>query len=227
MIHPIEPLVDYALGLLEPQEVVQLEAHLSSCQDCRAEVVRLRATLLSLTEELEPVAPPSGSWDRVRSRIHQPRRSVLPTWALPAVAAVLLMVTSALGVAWWRNQSALNAMLEGQALVKQWMTNPKVRLVPLTQKTGRVMGYVLLQPDGRGLVVMPEAAPKGQSYQAWGLFEHSRSASAASLGVSNGAIFEVELHPYPWFWLSLEPLGGSKVPTKGIGWSKVVGGSGA
>jgi anti-sigma-K factor RskA len=220
----MEPLVDYALGSLEPQEVTQLEEHLVSCPECRAEVTRLKATLSLLAEELEPVAPPRGSWDRVRSRIHARQRTLMPRWALSAAAVVLLVATGLFGMAWWRSQSALRELHENQALISAWMTNADVRLVPLTQRSGRAMGHVLLLKDGRALVVMPEAAPAGQSYQAWGLYEHSRTAPAVSLGVSSRAVFEVRMRPYPWFWLSLEPPGGSKVPTKGIGWSQVDGG---
>jgi anti-sigma-K factor RskA len=222
--HPVEPLMDYALGSLEAGEATQLEAHLRSCPPCRAEVTRLKATLSLLAEELEPVAPPRGSWDRVRSKLHAPRRSFVPRWALPAAAAVLLVATGTFGLAWWRDQQDLREIHDNQALVSAWMTNPDVRLVLLTQRSGRAMGHVLLLKDGRALVVMPEAAPTGQSYQAWGLYEHARTAPATSLGVSNRAVFEVQMRPYPWFWLSLEPSGGSKVPTQGIGWSKVDGG---
>jgi anti-sigma-K factor RskA len=221
--HPVDPLADYALGSLEPWEVAQLEAHLVSCPECRAEVTRLKATLSLLAEELEPVAPPRGSWDRVRAHTHPPKRNLVPRWAFPAAAAVLLVATGAFGIAWWRTQSALRDAHETQAQVSAWMTNPGVRLVPLTQRSGRVMGQVLLLKDGRALVVMPEAAPAGRSYQAWGLSEHSRTAPAASLGVYDRAVFEVQMHPYPWFWLSLEPTGGSKLPTQGVGWSKVDG----
>ncbi len=223
MTHPAEPLVDYALGSMEAAEVAQLEVHLRSCPQCRAEVARLRATLSLLADELEPVAPPRGSWDRVRSKLHAPSRSFVPRWALSAAAAVLITATGAFGLAWWRGQETLREIHQNQALVRTWMTNPDVRLVPLTQRSGRAMGHMLLLKDGRALVVMPEAAPAGQSYQAWGLYEHSRTAPAVSLGVSNRAVFEVQMRPYPWFWLSLEPSGGSKVPTQGIGWSKVDG----
>jgi hypothetical protein len=36
-------------------------------------------------------------------------------------------------------------------------------------------------------------------------------------------VFEVRMAPYPWFWLSLEPAGGSPVPTRGLGWSRLDG----
>ncbi len=224
MTHPVEPLVDYALGSLEAAEVAQLEIHLRSCTECRAEVTRLKAALSLLAEELEPVAPPRGSWDRVRARVHAPKRTFVPRWALPAAAAMLLVATGAFGLAWWRGQETLREIHQNQALVSTWMTNPDVRLVSLTQRSGRMMGHVLLLKGGRALIVMPEAAPAGQSYQAWGMYEHSRTAPATSLGVSSRAVFEVQMRSYPWFWLSLEPMGGSKVPTQGIGWSKVDGG---
>lgn len=223
MTHPIEPLVDYALGSLEPREVAQLEEHLGSCPECRAEVARLRATLSLLTEELEPVAPPPGSWDRVRSRIHPQPRAFVPRWAF-AAAAALIVATGAFGIAWWRGQSVARQAREDQAIVSQWLSWGDVRVLPLQERSGRTVGRVFLQPDGRALIVMPTAAPAGKSYQAWGLYQRSHTAPAVSLGVSDRAVFTVRMRSYPWFWLSLEPSGGGKVPSKGIGWSKVDGG---
>lgn len=224
MTHPLEPLVDYALGSLEAQEVVQLEAHLATCAECRAEVNRLRSTLSLLAEELEPVAPPSGTWDRVQSRLRPQRRTLPLRWVLPAAAGFLLTATAAFGTAWWRSQNALREARASQAIIHQWMSWGDVRFVPLATKNGSVKGRVLLRPDGRALIVMPEAAPAGQVYQAWGLYKRDRSAPAESLAISDRAVFEVQMRPYPWFWLSLEPSGGSRVPSKGIGWSQVDGG---
>jgi Anti-sigma-K factor rskA/Putative zinc-finger len=222
--HPIDPLVDYVLGSLDPTERVQLEAHLQSCAACRAEVVRLRDALALLPEELEPVAVPKGSWERIQKQVRPAPQAFFPAWTLPAAAALFLLVTGFLGNAWLRGQGALREASDNAALVNRWLSWSNVRFVALTNKSGQTLGRVLVLNDGRALVVMPEAAPLGQSYQAWGLFERSRSAPAASLGVSNRAVFEVRMESYPWFWLSLEPSGGSKLPTKGLGWSRVDGG---
>jgi Anti-sigma-K factor rskA/Putative zinc-finger len=222
--HPIDPLVDYALGSLEAAERVQLEAHLQGCAECRAEVARLRDALALLPEELEPVAVPQGSWERIEKQIRPAPRAFLPRWTLPAAATLFLLVTGFLGNAWLRGQATLREASDNAALVNRWLSWQDVRFVPLTNKSGQTLGRVLVLKDGRALVVMPEAAPAGQSYQAWGLFERSRTAPAASLGVSNRAVFEVRTEAYPWFWLSLEPSGGSKLPTKGVGWSRVNGG---
>jgi anti-sigma-K factor RskA len=221
--HPTDTLADYALGLLEAAEVVVLEEHLVTCQQCHAEVMRMRATLSMLTEELEPVAPPAGSWDRVKTRI-QPNRSLafMPRWTIPALAMVLAVAASVFGLLWLQQKNLLGQEEQIQATLGTWLTRSDVRFVPLQEKSGRIVGRVLLSPDGQALIVMPKAAPEGLSYQAWGLFERSRTAPAVSLGVSDQVVFAIQnVKPYPWFWLSLEPQGGSRVPTKGVGWSKV------
>jgi anti-sigma-K factor RskA len=223
MHHDPETLADYALGLLEKPEMVTLEEHLVGCQQCHAEVTRLRATLSMLAEELEPVAPPLGSFDRVKRRIQTKRNlRFAPRWILPFAAAILAVSTSIFGLLWSRNQAALREVNTTQATLSTWLARSDVRFIPLQNRIGQTLGRVLVSPDGHALIVMPKAAPKGLTYQAWGLFEHSRTAPAESLGVSNQAVFAVEnVKPYPWFWLSLEPNGGSIVPTKGVGWSKV------
>jgi hypothetical protein len=222
--HPIEPLVDYVLGSLEGKQRVQLEAHLQGCAECRTEVAHLQETLALLPEELEPVAVPTGSWKRIEKQIRPAPRAFLPQWTLPAAAALFVFVTGFLGNSWLRGQAGLREANDNAALVNRWLSWPDVRFVPVTNKSGQTLGRVLVLNDGRALVVMPDAAPTGQSYQAWGLFEHSRTAPAASLGVSSRAVFEVRMQAYPWFWLSVEPSGGSKLPTKGVGWSRVDGG---
>jgi Anti-sigma-K factor rskA len=186
--------------------------------------VRLRDALALLPEELEPIAVPKGSWERVRAQIRPAPRAFLPRWTLPAAAALFLLVTGFLGNSWLRGQATLREASDNAALVNRWLSWSDVRFVPLTNKSGQTLGRVLVLKDGRALVVMPEPPPTGQSYQAWGLFKRSPTAPAASLGVSNRAVFEVRMQTYPWFWLSLEPNGGSKLPTKGVGWSRVDGG---
>jgi anti-sigma factor RsiW len=98
-------LAGYVFGALEPDEVVAVERHLSSCPICSEELPLLRATVSGL-EKLPPEAlidgPPDGAELLVRRTVHrideqrgQPRG--LPRRAL-AVAAVAAAIAIGSGI---------------------------------------------------------------------------------------------------------------------------------
>ncbi len=72
MAHPKEKLPDYALGLLNSDEMVAVEAHLETCEACREEVRRFDATLTGWVDALPEVEPPpqvkAGLLDRIRDK---------------------------------------------------------------------------------------------------------------------------------------------------------------
>lgn len=67
--HDRERLSDYLLGLLEPNEVEKVEAELARSETLRDELARLRTTLLSLPEALEPETLPEGSWAALQAKL--------------------------------------------------------------------------------------------------------------------------------------------------------------
>src|SRR5688572_24895940 len=100
-----ELLGAYALDAVDSDEALAIEAHLSECPRCRAEVADLRevAGLLSHAG----AAAPEGVWDRIASSLTEPppplrlevqrerrasRGRVLQTIALSAAAAVLVVL---------------------------------------------------------------------------------------------------------------------------------------
>lgn len=83
-------------GQLEPDEILELEAHLSSCPTCRSEATRLKRDHLQLSAVLAdlPVSP------RVRSTVvaaAQGRHSA-NAWPLLAAAALIVLLTGATGL---------------------------------------------------------------------------------------------------------------------------------
>ena len=90
----------YLLGQLEPEEKTELESHLESCPECRAEEAELRsvAELLDetgdrpgLEESLEP--PPELREKVVQRTLGRPRR--VPPAVASAAAALLVVVIGA------------------------------------------------------------------------------------------------------------------------------------
>jgi anti-sigma factor RsiW len=66
-----ELLEAYALGMLEPEELADVERHLAGCADCRARVRELEAAAHRLPQALaavSPLEPPADLERRVLAR---------------------------------------------------------------------------------------------------------------------------------------------------------------
>jgi anti-sigma factor RsiW len=101
-------LIDYAWGMLTPQDQSQAEAHLQECADCRTELAQHQALVGKLAQTVPALAPtvPASvrkGWAEVATRIPQlhlasrPRRHGLPGFvavglAMSAAAAILVAV---------------------------------------------------------------------------------------------------------------------------------------
>ncbi len=111
--HVGDKLIDYAWGMLAPQEQASAEAHLRECQACRAELAQHRAITSKLAQTVPamlPDAPPNvrGGWAQVAARVphlrprpsRAPNRQSLHGFAgagLAIAAAVLLFVVMTTG----------------------------------------------------------------------------------------------------------------------------------
>ena len=81
--HPKDLLPDYVLGLLEPEEVERVEAHLAGCAECQAEAWDLAAPLALLTEALPREKPPERLLQAVKAELNSADASVT---LLPEIA---------------------------------------------------------------------------------------------------------------------------------------------
>jgi anti-sigma factor RsiW len=84
----------YVTGQLDPADRTRVEAHLSSCAECREQLAverRLVQQFRALTPEVEP------GWVRLKARIEQPVRTSVP--AQPTVFAELWRLISRPAVA--------------------------------------------------------------------------------------------------------------------------------
>jgi anti-sigma factor RsiW len=96
---PIHPdgvtLDDYVDDALAATERAVVDAHLTSCTDCRELVAGLRS-VVSAVSTLKPAEPPPAAWARIertiRSEHNGPR---MPRWPWLAAAAVLVLATFA------------------------------------------------------------------------------------------------------------------------------------
>ena len=102
--HLGDKLIDYAWGMLTPQDQSQAEAHLRECADCRAELEQHQALVGKLARTVPTLAPPvpdsvRGGWADVAARVPQLRpASASRRHGLPGFVAVGLAMSAAAAV---------------------------------------------------------------------------------------------------------------------------------
>lgn len=77
--HPLDELVPYLLGELDPLARAAVDGHLDRCASCRAELARLDAGLVAAVEALPSTAPSADVWDAIAGRVAaEPVRAAAP-----------------------------------------------------------------------------------------------------------------------------------------------------
>ena len=199
-----ELLGAFALDAVDDDERELIEAHLTDCPRCRAEVEGFRETAALLAHRGERA--PEGVWDRIAQALDEappafdlariaktaPRSISLRVAA--ATMAVAAAVSLFLGVALGQNDNRRLDWLEDFAadmekgVVKNAafaaLTNPQAEQVQLTSTDGKPMAKVARLPDGTGYLVPIDLGPPpaGRVYQLWAV----RSDAKISLGVLGG-----------------------------------------
>lgn len=168
--HPqIEDLDLYLLGGLEGEEKHALEAHLSTCGDCRRKLAEARGLLALVSGAAPALVPPAGARQRILESVrehrqtprHEPDRSAvarpgfwtLPNlvWAFAVLAAVV--VASLLTVEnrrLAREQATLRAALSEQSIqLDKTQAALDILRAPETQRVHLVSGTERPIPEGR------------------------------------------------------------------------------
>jgi anti-sigma factor RsiW len=95
--HTFETAIgDYVDGVCDGEAAHALEAHLASCDRCRAVTEDLRA-IRAAARRLERHEPPARAWHRIAAAVEDDRRRRSPGWLSwrPAAAAAALLLTLA------------------------------------------------------------------------------------------------------------------------------------
>jgi hypothetical protein len=95
-------LGDYVDGTLDERSRIELEAHLASCERCRAVVVDFTA-LRQATLALEPELPPAHVWTKLAAAFETEQRSSFHGWGFTwkqSLAASFVTITLIASLAW-------------------------------------------------------------------------------------------------------------------------------
>lgn len=185
----------YALDALDERDRAEYEAHLATCEQCRAELAALQESASSLAYAVPAPAPPPQLRERILEQARSERSNVVPlprsrvTYVLGAAAAVAACIAVALGI--W------NARLLDERDGRSVLTNPDARVIALPEQ-GPISGRLHVDSDGdAALVVNSAAVPDDKDYAIWviqgdtpqpaGLFDGGRRVVRLSRPVPRGA----------------------------------------
>jgi len=233
--HPDDLLALYAVDALDGAEREAVEAHLSTCAPCTAEVAAHVDALAELTADRPP---PDGAWDAIAGRLgaaagtaapagppvtppaastlraESLRRRPLARWVAPiaaatvaAVAAVAIAAVAVLG-----GNDAEPGLTE---LAAAALDEPSATVVPMVAESGAPVARTVLTADGVGYVFLDdlEPLPAARVYQLWSL----GGDAPVSLGLLGNASDRVAVFRAPSelrrLAISAEPARGSVAPT--------------
>jgi anti-sigma-K factor RskA len=219
--HVAEQLGAYALGSLEETQAAQIEAHLTNCSQCQAELEGYQALVGHLAWAATAAEPPADLRERLMVRARRARARPAPDrerWWItlmrlvsrPAPAWSLGLVSLALVV-------VLGFMWLGPASGPEALTT--IALAG-TGAAPRATGVIVLSADGEygSLVVdgLPDLDPDSQ-YQLW-LIQDGERTSGGVFSVHEGygqmeIVAPQPLSSYEGFGITVEPAGGSPGPT--------------
>lgn len=229
----------YALGALSERERADFEAHLPTCEECRAEL-RSFGEVAGLLAHAAPAAtPPASLRERVAAEARRVRpivvrrRGVPASW-LAAAAAVVVAVAAALQAyrAGERARSleerlaASSAALAASESTVAGLLGPEVHMVSLSA-TGREPTARVFWNHRRNLFIVTAfdlpAARSGRTYQLWAIAEGKSPVSMGTFNTDTAGratlVIPVDdritaLGFVKLCGLTEEPVGGSPQPTE-------------
>jgi hypothetical protein len=228
---PHDELLDnvaaYALGVLPPAEAAGVEAHLQTCEQCRAEYRDLRPAVTAVAYSAEACAEPTAGavtaspllkariMRRVRAEValQPPARRYSPAYALAAACLAVAILAGLVDLSLSRklNRELAQSAMQSQTIAD--LTAADSRRYPFSG------GMVVTRADRLYLTMHNlHEPPHGHVYQAWTLARGAtRVAPSVTFAPGNGGGAFVRLPESATniaaVAVSVEPEGGSLQPT--------------
>jgi len=204
----------YALGILDPEEKVELEDHLrTNCVTCSAELRRSLYRNAMLAAVVEQVEPPVRVRRRVLAGIGIERSRTLWVGAWAMATACLVILAAVLIMANHRQRELGDVM--------SMLSEPDTRQVDFGNAPAAVAKGKVYVNARRGVLLTASGlapAPSGKTYEFW-LIPKGGAPQPAGLfeAGSDGEALHFRKGPLPGnsaaVAVSVEPSGGSPAPT--------------
>lgn len=220
--HVLESLPAYALGSLDEAEAAQVAEHLASCYLCREELSSFEAVVDGLALTAPGAAPSADLRRRLMERIEPEavKRPATRSWSFPRLLPVgtlaAFLVIAALAIS--------NLLLWQRLQNLEVLSGPHgMRAIALqsTDAAPQASAFMIVGADGKnGVLVVDELPPldEEREYQLW-LRRNGQETSGGVFSVDEDGYrgMRVEapesLHSYSECRVTVEPAGGSEVPT--------------
>lgn len=224
-------LAAYALGALDEGEVSALEAHLQTCETCRAELADYQRLGSGLLAALPPRPPRAAVRRNLQKQLPSPASRVRPAfrWSLGgAVLGGLLAVLIGLNVlSLWQfyslrqEQEEMNARSMSEQTAVSMLAYPTTKTLAFAENG--VSGSLLVDKQRNLVAVFAwnlAAPPAGKTYQMWLIDAQGNRTDGGLLMPEAGypfvmAVMRVSrpLTNFNGMGVTLEPAGGSPHPT--------------
>lgn len=197
--HPHESLPAFAIGALDPDETLQVSAHLATCATCRDEAERFH----TVVETLPYVAPPRRPPDRIKRQLfariavvtrgHLASRNVPRSyWAGLAATLIFGLALAILFVDARANVGALTAQIAHTRSAMEFMADPQTiaHQIDATERAPGAQGRVYMQPGDNRFVLVAQGldpSPRAKRYRCWLVAANERIPVGALIVDNNGA----------------------------------------
>ena len=226
----------YVLDALDPQERLEFETHLTSCEDCQAEVASLEEAVVRLALA-ESVTPPPSMRDQVRARVASTpqappenaqqeqrapvvalsgRRRRRPGWPTIAAVAAALVIGVAGGTTALNERRHVLQVDATQETVMRIVSAPDA----VSHDVDLGAAHVVMSAEMHAAALMgqdvPMPAGEGMVYQVWMMHDDGSSAPGPTFMPDHGdvtAIVKGDLSDVHELMVTVEPHGGSLSPT--------------
>ena len=228
-----ENIPAYAIGALDGDDISALEAHLETCESCRAELAEYRLLTDSLLTAIPPKQPSAALRKSLQSRLPGAQKLARPSWTFSlrlsrlalGFAVIALIVLNIVSLAQLRQiqiqQASLVTQVENAQTVLGLMSSPTIQMIPIRGE--QASGTLLLDEGNNKAVLVIQNLPElteNQVYQIWLVKSDGGRDTGGLFRPESGGTYttKIILSPqsisdYVRIGVTVEPAGGSDAPT--------------